>query len=158
MQYTGYWNEAPMDDRTHSYNFDFLEEEYEGTVLSAMMFLHGWCDVFAHALMKMYHKQGLKSEVVFMGGFGCKLIHAYTKTEKDGEVWYSDIRGVINDEWKLLDEFQIVPDDKTECSWLYYSSLSQYYKKIELNRVPKKVRRAAETFIKLPIYQIPERR
>ena len=151
MLLKGYWEEAEYDEDYQSFDFDFLHNEYEGTELSAMDFLHGWCDVFACRLLKKYLKQGLNVEVVFLSGYEQRLIHAYVQIYENSKTYYVDIRGITDNEAQFLDEFEVTPRDEY-CVWKYYNSLPKYKKRIKFEQIPKQVREAAKAFSLLPMY------
>ena len=99
--YRGYWPQI-----LNGHGTDFMMDEYEGTEMSAYSFLHGNCAFFAYALAK---RMGYEIIMAYTldPEYICCFAHAYCHIEKDGKLYYFDIRGVTTNEDILLEEFDI---------------------------------------------------
>ena len=93
--HTGFWPQ--IIERGSA---EFLNEDYEGTELSAYDFLHGFCTTFAYLLAKTYGYQ-----IIVVVDFENYLVHAYCRHVVDGIPYFIDIRGITTEEHEVLQEF-----------------------------------------------------
>ena len=66
-------------------------------------FLHGWCDIFADCLHKIYNYPIYRINNEYNEKI---LTHAYCKTKKANETLYIDIRGITNNFHEFIEEFE----------------------------------------------------
>ena len=104
-------------------DFDFLEEEYAGTSINALTFLHGYCNSFACELSKIY---GYRIEEI--RNYDNMLVHAYCIGNLNGKVAYIDIRGITTDAEEFFEEFPEVntlngrvEESQFENGWLSFN-------------------------------------
>ena len=147
----GFWVQAQTNDKVYPFNFDFMDEVYDGTQDCAMAYLHGYCAYFAYAYA-LKHKEGTIR--IIHSDYENQLVHAYYVIEKDEKEYYIDIRGVIDNEEQLLDEFEVTERaiDDGYFSIHEYSpnskkDLRRFYNHYIRGFASKEIMRDAKTFI-----------
>lgn len=115
--FQGFWTQAKTDDKIYPFDFDFMNEIYEGTQDCAMSYLHGYCAYFAYAYA-LKHKEGTIR--VIRDDYENQLVHVYYVIEKNKKEYYIDIRGVIDDEERLLDEFEVTQQSIDDGYFSFY--------------------------------------
>lgn len=96
------------DKNDDEFEFDFLEEVMlpcpNGKFKKAnlMLFLHGYCDIFAYRLRDLFGYQICNE----YEDENCEhLIHSYCKFNYEGKDYYIDIRGITDDYDEFRNEF-----------------------------------------------------
>jgi len=109
-------------------NFDFLSDEYAGTEISADVFLHGCCNVFAAELSKNFDYQ-----IEEIRDFENHLVHSYCTADFNGNTAYIDIRGITTNVFRFFDEFSDVTvsrgkieESQFEDGWLSVRRFQSY--------------------------------
>lgn len=124
-KYYGYWNDILQDNELLSNYEQILEELYDGTSVSAMDYLHGYCTHFAYQLARRYNLP-----IIVVKDYEGNLIHAYCKyTDEDSQTWLLDIRGATIDYDKFFDEFEVDWRDDDWYSFDFFgpASLNKFY-------------------------------
>jgi len=142
---TGFYIELDRLLKNDPYaSFDFLLDEYAGTEISADVFLHGCCNVFAAELSKNFGYQ-----IEEIRDFENHLVHSYCTADFNGNTTYIDIRGITTNASRFFDEFSDVTvsrgkieESQFEDGWLsvrrfpsykVYSSEHQYLNNKEID-------------------------
>ena len=151
---TGFYKELKDINIDYDNDFDFLQDEYASTDISADVFLHGYCNIFAQELSKEF---GYKIEEI--RDFENRLIHAYCISDFNGDTAYIDIRGITTDVSLFFNEFSdvmIVGDriDETQFEegwfssriWESYKTYNSDHRKFDRKELVK-ISEAAKSFI-----------
>ena len=148
----GFWLKARTNDKLYPFNFDFMDEVYDGTQNCTMAYLHGYCAYFAYA----YALKNKNGRIRTIYDYNNQLIHAYyvIADSEEGKEYYIDIRGITDDEEQFLDEFEVT-EQSIDDGYFYFYEYSPNSKK-DLRRFyncyirgfsGKEIMRDAKTFL-----------